>query len=265
MTVPAPFAYHEHRPSGALADVVLSFWAFDASAGAGEPLAHTVWPDGCASLAVAVVPGAPRAMMCVGATVEPRHLPVTPGARYFGVRFWPDTGADCTGFPAAQLRNAILPVPAAYAVSWSETSGQLAALAQVSDAWPVLLAWASALAQRTPRDLVVRQAIHAIAGAGGDVRVAALSASVGTSARTLQRRFSAATGLTLKEYARIRRMRTALVARLRRPGESWSALAAGFGYADQSHLIREFGALAGRSPREVEQLLLRITHHNVSA
>lgn len=260
---PAPFSYHEREPGPAIAGVVLSFWAFEARATPDAPGVHTVWPDGCTSLAMALVPAVAPALMCVGATVDALRLPVTPGSRYFGVRFWPDAGAACTGYPAALLRDAVLPVPPRYAASWSALATRLSELPRLDDAWPMLHEWAAHVAPRATPDAIVRRAVQAIAGAGGNVRVAPLAASLGTSVRTLQRRFALACGLTIKEYARIRRLRTALGARLTGSGESWSALATALGYADQSHLTREFVALSGVSPREAERRLAAIAHHHV--
>ena len=257
-----PFAYHEHPPAPPVAASVLSYWAFEASGTAPEPTEHTVWPDGCTSLAVAIVPGARPQLLCIGATADARRLPVTPGARYVGVRFWPDTGAACTGYPASLLRDALLPVPTDFVASWSVLAESVATVPHVRDAWPLLDAWTATLSPRIAPDALVRQCIHAVAAAAGDVRVAALAASLGPSARTLQRRFAAATGLTVKEYARIRRLRTALEARLKNADGAWSVLAAELGYADQSHLVREFSALCGQAPRAADAHLARIAHHD---
>lgn len=263
MTAPPPFSYHEHEPAPATAGIVLTVWAFESTVSQGTTSVHTVWPDGCTSLAIALVPEAAPALMCVGATVDALRLPVTPGSRYFGVRFWPDAGAACTGYPAALLRDSLLPVPPRHAASWAATAARLEAAARLSDAWPLLHEWAAQLTLRAAPDPLVRRAVQAIAGAGGNVRVAPLAASLGISVRTLQRRFAAACGLTIKEYARIRRLRTALDARLQGTGESWSALATALGYADQSHLTREFVALSGFSPRQAERRLAAIVHHHV--
>jgi AraC-like DNA-binding protein len=52
-----------------------------------------------------------------------------------------------------------------------------------------------------------------------------------------------------KEFARVARFRHAL--RIAREGNrlSWAAIAAATGYYDQAHLIEEFRAIAGVTPR----------------
>ncbi|MDP1891084.1 MAG: helix-turn-helix transcriptional regulator [Gemmatimonadaceae bacterium] len=257
------FSYHEREPAPEIAGIVLSLWAFESTATHGAPSIHTVWPDGCTSLAIALAPAAAPALLCVGATVDALRLPVTPGSRYFGVRFWPDAGAACTRYPAALLRDALLPVPALHAASLHAIATRLAAVSRLTDGWPLLQEWASHLTPCVAPDPLVRRAVQTIAGVGGNIRVATLASSLGISVRTLQRRFATACGLTIKEYARIRRLRTALGARLQGTGESWSALATALGYADQSHLTREFVALSGVSPRQAERRLATIAHHHV--
>ena len=68
--------------------------------------------------------------------------------------------------------------------------------------------------------------------------------------RRLQRAFDRSVGVSPKVLARVLRFRRAvrqLDGAASRPG-SWAGLAALAGYADQSHFIREFRALAGLTP-----------------
>lgn len=82
--------------------------------------------------------------------------------------------------------------------------------------------------------------------------------------RQLQRRFRAATGLTPKEYANIRRARAALKRVLM--GEStralggWARVAADSGYADQAHLARECARLLDLTPTMLSSRLDEIRH-----
>ena len=87
--------------------------------------------------------------------------------------------------------------------------------------------------------------------------------AAGASLRHLQRLFRQTTGLTLKEYARIRRFRAALGPRIEDTGTSWSETAAAHGYADHAHLTREFRALSGASPSRLAARIAEIRHENV--
>jgi transcriptional regulator GlxA family with amidase domain len=76
--------------------------------------------------------------------------------------------------------------------------------------------------------------------------VPALAAAVGLGERHLRRRFLDAVGYGPKTFARVARFRFALA--LLHAGEPPAGVAAAAGFADQAHLTRELGALAGRTP-----------------
>jgi AraC-like DNA-binding protein len=78
------------------------------------------------------------------------------------------------------------------------------------------------------------------------VPISVVAAEVGWSGRHLTDRFRAEVGLRPKEAARVARFDRAR--RALRPGARLADVAAGHGFADQSHLVREFRALAGCTP-----------------
>ncbi|RIQ34880.1 helix-turn-helix domain-containing protein [Jiangella rhizosphaerae] len=84
---------------------------------------------------------------------------------------------------------------------------------------------------------------------GGRLRVGTLAAEVGWSRRHLAGRFRRQVGLGPKEAARV--LRFARAVRLLGTAPSLSDLAADLGYADHSHLVREFRALAGCPPSQL--------------
>lgn len=79
-------------------------------------------------------------------------------------------------------------------------------------------------------------------------RVAPVQSASGCTPAQFIRRFEQAVGLTPKRYARVLRFGQ-LLPQLQRCGpRDWAQIAAGAGYFDQSHLIREFRQLAGLVP-----------------
>jgi len=91
-----------------------------------------------------------------------------------------------------------------------------------------------------------RAMVAAARALAGGVRVGAVHARLGMSARTFQRRFRRQVGLGPKRFARVRRIQ-ALLARLDGAND-WSGLAHELGFSDQAHLVREFRALTGVTP-----------------
>jgi len=87
--------------------------------------------------------------------------------------------------------------------------------------------------------------------AGGRMRVDKLAAEAGVGERHLRNRFRAEIGLTPKAAARVIRFDLARRRLAGRPGlPDLAGLAADCGYADQSHLDREFAALAACTPSD---------------
>jgi AraC-like DNA-binding protein len=88
-----------------------------------------------------------------------------------------------------------------------------------------------------------------IAERGGQIGVGDLAAEIGCSRRHLQSHFSQQVGLAPKTVARLVRFERVCTA-VRRAPVRWAELAAAAGYADQSHLSRDFRELAGMTPGE---------------
>jgi AraC-like DNA-binding protein len=98
-----------------------------------------------------------------------------------------------------------------------------------------------------PSPEVVR-ALRRLAATGGTVRIGTLAEEVGWSHKHLITRFTQQVGLTPKAAARLVRFDRVL-RRLDLPGApGWERIAAEAGYADQSHLVREFRTFTGVTP-----------------
>ena len=105
------------------------------------------------------------------------------------------------------------------------------------------------LAQRRPRqpDPLVLAAVDAIRRSNGAVRVAALAAELDIGVDRLEKRFRRAVGASPKQLGFLYRLRRALD--LHRSGNNLTRSALEAGYADQSHLIRDFRAVLGEAPQ----------------
>lgn len=90
-------------------------------------------------------------------------------------------------------------------------------------------------------------AIRVIERSAGRTRISGLAQQLDISREHLTRRFSAEVGIGPKSYARIVRFETALQ-HLQDGSDSVAAIAHDAGYADQAHLTREFGRMAGTTP-----------------
>jgi AraC-like DNA-binding protein len=83
--------------------------------------------------------------------------------------------------------------------------------------------------------------------AGASVRAVALD--LGVSERHLRRLFRDAVGVSPKTFAKLARFQRALHAAREDRNVTWANIAAASGYYDQAHLIAEFRAISGVTPR----------------
>jgi AraC-like DNA-binding protein len=137
----------------------------------------------------------------------------------------------------------------------------------LGDVWgrPGALLRERVLEAATPRDaldVVEGVLLRRVAGLADPLVVAAagalsagtavgkVAADLGVLPRTLRRRFTAQVGLSPKRFARVQRLQ-----RVVRDLDGcflvdWAGVAAQHGYADQPHLVEEFGQLVGVTPTE---------------
>lgn len=95
-------------------------------------------------------------------------------------------------------------------------------------------------------DQLIQAACCEIHHVRGNCQISRLARHLGISKRTLERRFYNHIGATPKKFARVIRLRHAI---LQRPSlSSWAEVAYEFGYYDQSHMIHDFMELYGITP-----------------
>jgi AraC-like DNA-binding protein len=111
------------------------------------------------------------------------------------------------------------------------------------------------LAAAAPPPPAVAWAWQQLVASGGCLRIGELARAIGWSRKHQAVRFTREIGVGPKTVARILRFGRARRAILCGAGAGdWAGLALDCGYADQAHLIREFQALAGATPRAYAQL-----------
>lgn len=262
----AAFRYAERLPHPSLAPWIACYWEFSARAGA--PPVHHVPPDGCTSLLIPL--GGPFAgtLFYTGPWLEPLAVPVSPGARFVGIRLRPGATEALLQAPVASLFNASRPATAHGSTRGAQLQAALrppvmsgADLDGVSHAFDRF--WLGELPGLHSPDDMVSRAVDALVESKGEQPIAAVATRVGASERTLLRRFRAATALTPKQFARIRRLLSAAWHAV--DGEErWGRIAALAGYADQPHLHHDMKALIGLRPEELGARIALTEHDQVN-
>lgn len=224
--------YREAPPSPLFADSVECFWSFRSD---GPP--HRVFPDGCADI---VFDGTLRA---VGAMTRYADHCSRPGTLVAGVRFRPGSCAAHLGIPADRLTDAIMPLEDLWGAARGR--GLLDRVSAAGSLSEIAAAFEAALRPAAETGPVER-AIRWMENQHGVISIGEMADQAGLSPRQFRRVCLERTGLTPKFLARVLRFRHAQ----QRIGAMRAAdLAAECGYYDQAHLIHEFRALTGGTPK----------------
>jgi AraC-like DNA-binding protein len=104
------------------------------------------------------------------------------------------------------------------------------------------------LGRATPTDDLIVRAVDRLLGADLPIAVSDLAVELGLSPRHLHRRFLDEVGVSPKRLERLARFARAWRQAVMGPPVTWADLAMANGYADQSHLVREFRTFGARPP-----------------
>jgi len=261
--------YREYPPHPALVPFVGTYWSLSGRAPDGP---QPVLPDGTTELVVhrerpffrfvAAGPGERQAStLFVGPMRSPVVLLPDGLAEVAAVRFRPHGAYALLGVPQHDLRDAIADV-AALDIPWLRRAVRTAQ--EASSVQAAINCLEAGLLERVTRqhvrvDARVEAVIATIDGAAGACRIDRLAAVANSSRRHLERLFREQVGMTPKAYARVVRF-TAAAARLTdEPLVPLADVSYDGGYFDQSHMIREFLAFAGRTPDQFRARLGELT------
>ena len=268
--------YREYPPHAALRPFVLTYWSL--SGCAQETVPQPVLPDGTTELIVhrarpfvrylAAGPAERQAStLFVGPMLAPVVLLADGAADVVAVRFRPNGAFALLATPQHLLQDAIIDA-AALELPWLRRTVQAAegassAPAAIAHLEAGLVARVRRIGART--DTRVDAAIAMVDGACGDCRVETVARIAQTARRHLERLFREQVGLTPKAYARVRRFQAVAARVTGDPSSRLADLSHDAGYFDQSHMIRDFLAFAGRTPEESRTRLGDLTRVMLSA
>jgi AraC-like DNA-binding protein len=187
-------------------------------------------------------------LMISGQITRPVHLRGNGAADIVGIRFRTAAAPALVRPPLHELVDRVEPL--------REVSARLAAELRVAVAPHV-----DPLARAAVLSRAILRRLHRVPGstAVSAIRtmenrpldsVRQIAARHGTTVRTLERHVRESTGLSPATLRRVLRFRRAFRLLDATPRGAWGAVAGRSGYADQSHLIRDFREFAGVTPSE---------------
>jgi AraC-like DNA-binding protein len=247
-------SYREGPAPPALAHWVESFWELRATP-AGVRTMGRVIPDGSADLVFHLgdLPtGATARAYVVGTLLRGVTIDYAPDTHVVGACLRPAGVRALLDVTPHDVANRVVPLSDVCGAMGERLSSAVIdepVHAAVRRLGAALLARASSLALP---DVAASEAVRLIRRSGGRISIDALAPLVALSPRQLERRFSAAVGLSPKVFARIARF-DRVVRHIRQRGvdRGWATLAVDHGYHDQAHLVHEVRAFAGVTPADL--------------
>jgi AraC-like DNA-binding protein len=243
-----------------LTHLVKTCWYLEVPADLVQPYEEDILPDGHHEIIFHLPPhpGKRRfrdsnwieepAAFIASQTLTSYRLQLMPGARLYGIRFYPHTLATFLNMPVPDPANGITPLsdilPQAPFVDGIGDSPQTTFLHFER----LLTRMIAGITRHSNSHDYVHAAVQEIMRHRGNISVDQLLQRTGVSAKYLDTLFKKQVGLTPKAVSNIIRFNHFVAWQNQHPEESYTAGGYETGFYDQSHLIRSFQQYTQQSP-----------------
>jgi AraC-like DNA-binding protein len=229
---------------------VFSFW-FGPEIEAAGKRSHEILPDGNVDLLLELSDVGCRVRL-FGPATRTTQIQTNNNHDYLGVRFHPGKAPRFAEARPTELVDDSVELGGLFGIDIDTLAERLHSYrsAQEKTGFVESLVRSAAL-DLAPQNALTEHAVKFLETRNGQVKVKDLAEQSGVSRRTLERLFAEHVGMEPKTLARILRFQNVLaILRARRFGD-FADLAFACGYADQSHLLKDFKALTGRLPSQL--------------
>ena len=166
-----------------------------------------------------------------------------------GVRLRAGGGWPFLGIPLREFSGQVLELETIFGTEMSDLRDRLGEAPSDDARLDLMENWlGQRVRARTPPTRAVSYALGVIQRGADAVRIGRMADEIGISHKHLLREFERCVGLTPKVLARVYSFQRVIHAVGQRAEVNWAEVAAGCGYHDQAHLIREFRAFSGLTP-----------------
>jgi AraC-like DNA-binding protein len=197
------------------------------------------------------VPGSNLHALVGGQQKKHVYLQPTGKAGFFAIRFRPAGLYSLMGGSMSELAEQSLALEEVYGAGGRHlTSVVLEAVGTAERVEQAEQFFRRQLARRGDPVVYAHHAIRYVRERAGQVKVADLCRRLGIGERQVEREFKEKVGIGPKTFVRITRLDNIFKLLRSNPELSWAELAFDAGFADQAHLINEFRAFSGESPKQ---------------
>lgn len=238
----------------------ICLWRFAVEDSDPPSFTHVIPPDGTVNLAAILVPGRPPILSITGPSPRAHLVPAVHGMAAGGVRLQPGAAPLLLRADAATFVGVLRPYAPAKEQEANFAQAMIA-FAQDPAAAPALTSAFAVVAAVSPSvDPLAATLAQRLRLSPLDAEIGPAMAESGLGPRQSRRRFVAATGLAPKVFARIQRLRNAVLIALETPAANWAQVAAEAGFADQAHFNRDLAQAFGTTPTNLLSYLGTIRH-----
>ncbi|MEW6196043.1 MAG: helix-turn-helix domain-containing protein [Bacteroidota bacterium] len=254
--------YEERHFNNELKNYLACYWKFEIPAAFGSASSKTMLPDGCASLVYYTNSITNDSWLrFAGPRARNFSVPVFAGSNYYGIRFSPGAINSFFYISGNQLRDKFIDAELlldSHSISLIK-KGLLQSFVNPTVIESLLLQLFK-IRNNNP-DKNVNTLVNRIISHEGNVKINELVGDSSLSERQLQRKFKSAVGLTIKEFARIRRIYSVVIKLFVQHKISIEAILEG-GYFDHSHFSKDFLKTTSLSANQFKRIIKYIHENN---
>jgi AraC-like DNA-binding protein len=246
-------AYKEFLPVSELRDRIECYWKFTVGADLATPLLHVFPPEGCCNL-LFVSTTERRFILFAGPSTIVREITVQPGTVFFGIRIKPGCSEWLNPADPLSCKDQSIFISPAEITQWQQNLLNSISFEfediSIPDNALIIMKQQIAFAV----DLHVAKSIQLIIDNAGSMTAKEVASQVCISPRQLERKFLKATGITMKQFSQLRRLRKAIVD-LCVIQRSKTEMIIDRGYADPAHFYKSFRNISGYPMSKFQQHL----------
>jgi AraC-like DNA-binding protein len=253
--------YNQYEPPGVLQSFIRCFWSLEAPQQSIEEKQRIV-PDGCMEMifhygdpykqyfqdGTSILQ--PRCFV-FGQITSPLEIAPTGISGIVAARFQPDGFIPFSSYPLLQMENKAVPLSELFGNETAELEKNI--IHAISNKERIDLITAFLLENlQTPEaaDRITKTSIETLLQSNGIMDVDELAGHLRINRRQLERKFSAAIGLSPKQFSKVIRLQATLKTMQQKKYTTLTSLAYENGYYDQAHFIKDFKEFTGFSPRQ---------------
>lgn len=196
----------------------------------------------------------------IGQLTQPLEIEPTGLTGIFGVRFHPGGFLPFATVSIKEMENTAVPLEELFAKDGENIQHAIRSAQSTTEKINLIETFLrSQLTSKQTVDRIVKSAVATILTANGQLSISELSKQNNIHRRQLERKFSAAVGLSPKQLSKIIRLQSALKMLLNKKFTNLTDVAYQNEYYDQAHLIKDFKELTGITPKEFYGNNLRMT------